>query len=401
MRPAASAALLVLCEMLSACQRKEQAPTQQARPPITGAEAESARAFLSHYASIAHAAYADSVTAARALAAEVNAFVAEPSADGLKAVKASWIAARHPYAQTETFRFYDGPVDRIEMLINTWPIDENYVEAGPGSATPGIVENVADFPTLTSTLLVAENAKTGETSVSTGYHVIEFLLWGRDRRADGPGDRKHSDYVGNDSPVPARRGTYLKLASELLVRELAELESAWADGPPNNYRAEFLKRPPGEALGLVIKGMGTLSGPELSGERMMVAYETKDQENEHSCFSDTTQSDLLGNARGLQNLCSGRYQRLDGTTLSGVGLCEFLAQRDAALAQRLRDELAASVSAVAAVPNPFDQAILGDDAAPGRIAIQRAIRSLEQQTKTLTKVAELYDVRVTLALQKP
>ena len=68
--------------------------------------------------------------------------------------------------------------------------------------------------------------------------------------------------------------------------------------------------------GVLDFGVAKLSGPELSGERMTVPYETKNQENEHSCFSDSTQRDLWANALGVQNVCLGRYRRDDGRCTS-------------------------------------------------------------------------------------
>jgi putative iron-regulated protein len=152
------------------------------------------------------------------------------------------------------------------------------------------------------------------------------------------------------------------------------------------------------ALTLALKGMGSLSGPELAGERLTVAYETKDQENEHSCFSDTTHADLVGNALRIQNLCTGRYERADGSVLSGPGLCDAIEARDATLGQRLRADLAASVAAVRAIPPPFDQAILGNDETPSRKLVQRSIAAFEEQTKTITRVAAKLDLKMTLAV---
>ena len=48
-----------------------------------------------------------------------------------------------------------------------------------------------------------------------------------------------------------------------------------------------------------------MSENELAGARLQVAYDTKDQENEHSCFSDTTWQDNVYNAMGIQNVWRG------------------------------------------------------------------------------------------------
>ncbi|HEY3493426.1 MAG TPA: imelysin family protein, partial [Polyangiaceae bacterium] len=321
-------------------------PTSRQGSKVSAAELAALRPALTTYADIAHAAYADAAGGARALLGAVNALLAAPSAESLTNARKAWLAARRPYQQTEFLRFYDGPIDATELLINTWPIDESYVEAGVADGRKGILDDKTKYPELSRTLLSSLNAQEGETSISTGYHVIEFLLWGQDTDPNGPGNRAHTDFDAKVSPLADRRGRYLQLATELLIGELDQLAQAWAAGSENNYRARFLNMPPLEAFGLAIKGMGTLSGPELSGERLTVAYETKDQENEHSCFSDNTAQDLVDDALGLENVCSGRYQRADGSVLAGTGLCSAIGVRDRALGERLEREMKESTLAL-------------------------------------------------------
>jgi putative iron-regulated protein len=358
----------------------------------------SLRGALRSYANIAHAAYGDAAAGARKLGEAVASLTASPSASTVAEARKAWIDARRPYAQTEHLRFYGGPIDATELLINTWPIDESYLEAPAGMPPTGIIDDVGRYPELSVRLLSGLNTKGGETSISTGYHPVEFLLWGRDTRFDGPGDRPHTDFDPGSSPLAIRRTRYLALAVELLVTELETLRDDWAPDRPGNYRSRFLGMPVREALGLAIKGMGSLSGPELGGERLTVAYETKDQENEHSCFSDTTHEDLVGNARGIHSACTGRYVRAEGSVVSGPGLCDAIAAVDPKLGARLRAETAASVEALGRIPAPFDRAIQGADDAPGRLAVEHAIAALALQTKSLTEVAAAFDLRASFAV---
>jgi putative iron-regulated protein len=356
------------------------------------------RAALHTYADLAHAAYSDAAVGIRKLGVASAALVATPSAATLAAARKAWRDARGPYRRTEHLRFYGGPIDASELLINTWPIDENYVEAAPGEPPTGIIDDVQRYPELTPALLLELNAKGGETSISTGYHVVEFLLWGRDTRLDAPGERPHTDYDPKTSSLATRRGRYLTLAVDLLREQLDELARSWAPNLSGNYRTTFLGMPSREALALAIKGLGTLSGPEMSGERLTVAYETKDQENEHSCFSDTTHDDLVGNALGIEGVCLGRAVRADGSALAGVGLCDAVAAVEPTLGARLRSEVAASVERLRRVPAPFDRAIQGPDDAPGRLAVQGAIAALARQTRTLTEVAARFELRASFAV---
>jgi putative iron-regulated protein len=406
-RRATSAARVLACGMsialLGAACRERSSPAEQ-REAAAVLDAAALAPVQQYYADLAHALYGDSAVAARALERVIDEFLVTPSREGLEKARAHWILARKPYQQSEVYRFYEGPIDEVEKFVNPWPIDENYVEAGAEGGKPGIVEDVATYPELSLGLLTSINTREGETSVSTGYHVLEFLLWGRDTRADGPGDRPYDDYVpsaeekaGKAPPIAARRGRYLKLATELLVQHLERVRDAWAPNTSDNYRARFLRMPANEAFGLIVKGMGALSGPELAGERLTVPYATKSQENEHSCFSDTTHTDMALDALGIQNVCLGRYARPDGAVLAGPGLCDFIAKQRPELAKMLRADLAASVARAESIPPPFDRAILGSDTAKGRMAVRQAIQAFERQTETLSRIAAAYAVRMSLA----
>jgi len=362
-----------------------QRPTR----PTPGPSEQELRAALAVYADMAQASYADSAHAARELLSAIDALLAEPSAQRLASARARWLAARVPYAQSEVLRFYDGPIDAVELLVNTWPIDEAYVE-GEGDGPRGIVDDVAQYPELTRELLIQLNGRDGETSVSTGYHVIEFLLWGKDERVDGPGDRAYTDYVtrgpSDSQSVAYRRGRYLRLSTQLLVEQLDALAQAWSD-TPGSYRRTFVTAPAQTALSRILKGMGSLSGGELAGERLTVAYETKNQENEHSCFSDSTHLDLANNALGIHNVCTGQYRKLDGTELKGPGICALIGRYRADLGSKLTAQTAQSLQAVRAIPAPFDTAIVGTDSTPARRAVASAIAALQAQTQTLSEAA--------------
>jgi putative iron-regulated protein len=360
-----------------------------------GADPQLARAVIRHYADLAHAGYQDALTAARALEAAVTALVERPSALRLDQARAAWRAARPAYLQTEVLRFYGGPIDAIEIQVNAWPIDESYVDALVAAPEPA---------TLTAASLLALNEQGGETNVSVGYHAIEYLLWGPDRYPDSPGQRPHTDYLPG-APHAARRGAYLQQATGLLVRHLSQLVAAWEPGPrpppaadpaAAPYRAGFLALPVPEALRRILAGMGTLSGPELAGERLTVAYETKDQEDEHSCFSDNTHEDLVHDVLGIQNVYLGRYLAADGRLREGPGLQALLALADSALAARLAATIDSALQAVRAIPVPFDRAMAGPDSAPGRQAIKRAIRALRALSDGLAEAAAALRVPLNL-----
>ena len=342
------------------------------------------KAVAQQYAALVHATYADTLTSAKDMQAAIAAFVAAPSAEGLDKARKAWLGAREFYGQTEAFRFYGGPIDDDkgpEGQINAWPLDEAYVDYVQGKPKAGIVNNTK-FK-ITKAALIKANERGGEENISAGWHAVEFLLWGQDLSETGPGNRPFEDYVKGKGENAERRAQYLTVATELLVEDLAGMVKAWE---PNakNYRAKFEKGGK-ESVRKIIVGLGSLSRGELSGERMEVALNSQDQEDEHSCFSDNTHRDVVNNAKGIQNVWLGQFERLDGSTLQGPGVRDLVAAKNPALAEKTTAQLAASVAGAEAIPAPFDRAIAKGSA--GRPAIEKTVASLVAQSKLLVESA--------------
>lgn len=366
-----------------ACFALGSAPALAASPQASAASAAavSATAVAQHHATLVHAAYSDTLAAATDMQAAIAAFVNAPSAAGLDAARQAWLAAREFYGQTEAFRFYGGPIDDDqgpEGQINAWPLDEAYVDYVQGKPKAGMVNNPK--VKISKAALIKANERGGEENISAGWHAIEFLLWGQDLSETGPGARSFEDYVVGQGQNAQRRARYLTVATELLVDDLTGLVKAWAPGKAKNYRARF-EQGGAESVRKMIVGLGSLSRGELAGERMEVALNSQDQEDEHSCFSDNTHRDIVSNALGIQNVWLGQYQRRDGSQLKGPGLRNLVAAKDAALADKTTAQIGASVAAAQAIPAPFDQAIA--QGAPGRPAIEKTVASLVEQSKLL------------------
>jgi putative iron-regulated protein len=377
----------------------------------TGANPEAG--VIANYALMVSANYADALSAARALDDAIHEFTDAPSAKTLDQAKQAWLASRDPYGESEAYRFYQGPIDNDDVdddvadgpegLINSWPLDESYIDyvtdAKGMVLSGGIINRVDDFPEIDEETLAAANTENGEseTSISTGYHAIEFLLWGQDRDPEGPGARPYTDYVSGSEGTAEnqdRRVKYLRAVSDLLVEDLALVNEAWLEGKPN-YRADFVKLPSRVALGKIMLGMGSLAGAELAHERMQVAYDLKDQEDEHSCFSDNTLADLHANATSVQNVLLGRYG-----DINGPGIDTLVEAKDAALAERLRDQIQEALDNIDAMKKsgmPFDQIISADDDNQGRIHLAAAVDALEAFKKTLEDAADTLDVELNFA----
>jgi putative iron-regulated protein len=341
------------------------------------------------YADGVYASYEASVTSATAMQEAIEAFLADPTDATLHAAKQAWLTARDDYGPTEAFRFYDGPIDDPddgpEGRINAWPMDEAYVDYVEGDETAGIINDTAGFPEITTDVIVSANEEGGETNISTGWHAIEFLLWGQDLSDDGPGNRPVTDYTTGANAE--RRATYLELVTQLLIDDLTSVSDQWAP-EGGAYRTEFLADP-NQAISNMVRGIGALNTGELAGERMTVAFETKDREDEHSCFSDNTTADVVNNIKGIRMVYLGEFP--GG---SGSGLSALVAASDPELDAALRDQLDATLARAEALPGTFEAMIAADDGSAERAAMLDVITSLEAQGTTLAEAARVLGVQV-------
>ncbi|MCY3639230.1 MAG: iron-regulated protein, partial [Chloroflexi bacterium] len=268
---------------------------------------------------------------------------------------------------------------------------ESYIDYVEGDASAGIINMPDEYPTIDADLLVSLNEEGGEENVSTGWHAIEFLLWGQDLNDIGPGARPVEDYTTNDNSD--RRAQYLAVASDLLLVHLGDMVNAWAPGG-GNYRADFVALSSDEAITNIITGIGELSRGELAGERMTVAYEARSQEDEHSCFSDNTVADIVGNAIGIQMVLEGNFG-----TVMGPGILDLIAVENPELAEQLAGEVELSIAQARQIPSPFDQHLAEGvpDSAAGRMQTLRVIESLEKQTDTIVSAATAVGITISVS----
>ncbi|MEM9886271.1 MAG: imelysin family protein [Bacteroidota bacterium] len=321
-------------------------------------------AIAQNYAEIVLASYQDSYDEAVKLKNLIDDFVADPSEAKFEAAKNQWLQARIPYGQTEAYRFYGGPIDDEdgpEGLINAWPMDENFIDYVEGDSDAGLINDPATYPEITKEILTSLNEFETEESIFTGYHAIEFLLWGQDLYDDSPGRRPYTDYVTDGTGTAsnqARRGEYLKTVADLLLDHLDAVKAEWEkDGA---YRTAFLSLPKDKIVNNIFTALGKLSKGELSVERMSVAVELGHQEHEHSCFSDNTISDIEENLRGMVNVYTGTYKRVDGSTITGENYANVANALNPQKAQAVTTAIASAEQAIGAIPSPFDRAIIED-----------------------------------------
>ncbi|MFV0247877.1 MAG: imelysin family protein [Tenacibaculum sp.] len=350
--------------------------------------------FIANYVNIVKASYDDALTKAKELADAVDAFVDNPDATTFDKVKETWLDSREPYGQTEAYRFYDGPIDgdggEPEGYINAWPLDEgliDYVESGTSGSNKNLVNDV-NF-TLSKENIKELSGEGGESNVTIGYHAIEFLLWGQDLTAPSekkPGQRSFTDYT--TAANAERRKQYLSLVAEILVEDLQSVVNQW--GEDASYRKDFLASPKNDAIDKILTGAAKLSKGELAGERMTVAVENQDQEDEHSCFSDNTHRDIYLNNLAINNIIFGKYKKLDGTTISGTSLLDVLEIVDNDKATNLKTIADTAMEKVKVIEEAgfFDNQIIGETLDNTSKPVMSAVTSLREQGDILAEIGK-------------
>ncbi|MFC3606620.1 imelysin family protein [Stutzerimonas tarimensis] len=423
----ASASLLAAAITLAGCGDDTEVTGQTAAPQTSAAQPgepaqtaanvdeAAAEAVVAHYADLALAAFSDAHQMGLLLQEAIDNLLAEPTEATLLAAREAWISARVPYMQTEVFRFGNPVVDDWEGQVNAWPLDEGLIDyvaedydhaLGNPGATANIIANrqiqigeeQIDVSELTGELLASLNELAGsEANVTTGYHAIEFLLWGQDLNGTGPGagERPATDYVVGDGCTGGncdRRRTYLKVVTDLLIDDLAEMVGQWQPDVDDNYRASLIAEPADNGLRKVLFGMGSLSLGELAGERMKVALEANSTEDEHDCFSDNTHNAHFYNGRGIRNVYLGEYQRVDGSVLTGASLSSLVAAADPAVDAQIRSDLETTEARLQALVDSaedgqaFDQLIAPENT-EGHALIREAIAALVAQTASIERAA--------------
>ncbi|MEM6896719.1 MAG: imelysin family protein [Pseudomonadota bacterium] len=370
-------------------------------------------AVLENYANIAEAKFGDSLIAAQALQVAINDLVANPSAEALTAARMAWLAARVPYQQTEVYRFGNAIVDDWEGKVNAWPLDEgliDYVDAsygGPTDENPAAALNVianasftlsgetVDASVITADLLenTLQEADGVEANVATGYHAVEFLLWGQDLNGHGPGagDRPWTDYaMGADCTNGNcdRRGEYLTVATDLLVSDLEWITAQWAEG---GEARTTLMDDPDAGISAILTGMGSLSYGETAGERMRLGVMLNDPEEEHSCFADNTHNDHFYNGVGIQSVYLGSYTRIDGEVVEGPALSDLVAATDESLDMEMKAKLSAAVLALGKIKTAAEAGFTYDmmlerGNAAGEALIMGGVNGLIDQTRSIERV---------------
>lgn len=380
----------------------------------------SSQEVLKTYADIAEAVYEDSLDTAKVLRSVIHNFVNNPTEQNLQDAKDAWLAARVPYQQSEVYRFGNPIVDDWEGKVNAWPLDEgliDYVESNSygdqSDENENYVSNVianklikingknVSTSPITKELIAEKLQEAGgvEANVATGYHAIEFLLWGQDLNGTdaGAGSRPATDFnIRNCSNGNCeRRAEYLKVATDLLIDDLEEMASNWRSN--GQARNDLMSGGTKKGLTAIITGLGSLSYGELAGERMQLGLMLHDPEEEHDCFSDNTHNSHYYDLIGMINVYTGKYVGVNGRIISGVGLGDLVRQKNASLHNEMMNKLSETLISMnhmkktAEAGKSYDQMLASDDDHGNQI-IQDVVDHLKEQTLSIEKLIAVLDL---------
>lgn len=363
--------------LLAACGGDEEPAHDTSGPEVQ---------VVRQYAINLDANYKDVIAGVEGLQTAVDAFIAAPSEAGFNAAREAWLAARPAYGECEVSRFYGGPMDEFQGGMNEWPIDETFIDYTGATPTGGIINDPAGHPTIDEQVLRDASGRGGVENMSTGFHAIEFLLWGqRPDQSSGPGERPYTDYVdGGTAANQGRRRIYLKTAVDILLADMRALDAEWDLTRSDSYASQMVNGPAHDGLERLVRGFTSMTIGELLYERIMDPFITQDRKDEESCFSESTSVDLKANAKGAENVYLGRYGDLQGASVS-----DLVKAKNPQLDGVLKAQLSLGRQAIDAIPEPFDHSVIAPPTSDENMKVREAIdtfRSMQDQFKQMATV---------------
>ncbi|MCU0537467.1 MAG: peptidase M75 [Hydrococcus sp. Prado102] len=296
------------------------------------------------------------VTRSQNLSKAVDAFVAKPGDDTLKAAQEAWRATRTPWEESEAFAF--GPASSLgyDGDLDDWPVNETDVKA--------VISSKAE--------LTPESIKQLQTT-QKGFHTIEYLLFGLNN------DRKAVD-------LSEREIKMLKLLTDAFDQTAQDLTKSWVEGVNGNPAYSQVFSTAGDsgnssyptinaALEEIVQGkIGCLD--EVANEKIGEPLKEKTTKDLESRFSHHSLDDFKSNIRSVENAYLGRAA--ESNESKGKSISNLVAQADPKLDEQVKSELQAALVALDAVPNPVEPKMSDRDALTKLEAAQKAIATVQE-----------------------
>ncbi|MGZ3443331.1 MAG: imelysin family protein, partial [Polyangia bacterium] len=157
---------------------------------------------------------------------------------------------------------------------------------------------------------------------------------------------------------------------QLLGDDMRALEAQWDLSDASSYGSKFVADTPTKSLTKIYRGLSQMAISELFYERLDDAFVSKDQKDEQSCFSESTLNDLINNELGVEDAYLGRYQAMQGPSVS-----DLIKAKNPALDAQIRQQLAMIHAAIGAIPPPFDHAVLAPVDSPAYQAVLATVQA--------------------------
>jgi putative iron-regulated protein len=340
--------------------------------------------------------YSTSVETAIQMEAAIDSFLRNPNPKTQSEARSAWKVAKRAYQLTEWTRFTESPIDWAkidprpegpELRINAWPLNEAVMDYVRGAEKSGLVHRF-DLA-VTKENIIANDQVSDEADVTTGWHAVEFLLWGQDFSLTAAGSRPASDFKENNKNpnklAVERRREYLRLVTALLIEDLTTVRDEWKESDAESYAYKLGQLPAIEQVGRSLHGATTLLVTELHGQRLTTPLDSGSPEDEHSCFSDFTLQDLQANLEGV---------RLVIESGDNNSLLALLRWRDPALADQISAQLDVATKAMKSIPEPFDAVLAAASNDPRRVQAERAANELIKLGKLMKASAESLGVDI-------
>ncbi|WP_081942891.1 imelysin family protein [Myxosarcina sp. GI1] len=262
----------------------------------------------------------------------IETFTSNPTDETLQTARTTWLETRYPWEQSEAFAF--GPADSLgyDGDLDDWPVNQTDVAAvlnSGDSLTPEYVESLQ--------------------TTQKGFHTIELLLFGTDN------DKVAADFT-------ARELELLQVLTTAFHQSATELATSWSEGvqgyPP--YREVLATAgdssnpayPTADAaVEEIVQGIiGCLD--EVANTKIGEPLVTGASETFESRFSHSSLNDFQNNLRSVENAYLGRIS--EDSNKAQTSLSDLVAARQPQLDEQVRQELAAAISAVEAIPEPVE-----------------------------------------------
>lgn len=318
---------------------------------------------------------------------EVAEFLAdEPSVDSLDAARRAWIDAHRAWVSTEVYLYAGHPAHREGLVdrLDTWPIRPSHVDFVPGEPDAGLI-NQSDTE-LDDDTLRELHQKGGDDYATTGFHVVELLLWGWS--GGGTDEQRRASAFGGDrqtAPNPDRRGRYLRRAVGLLAEDHEQLVQMWSAEPAGAARSAFLEQNDAAAIRQMLAVMKRVTVDLLGEKRLNGPLQTEDRLQLPSPFSRTGVSEIQTSLRTLHDFYHGVDARSDNSQMEGPGLRAIVSQVAPELDSQLNDQLEEAIQLADAIPKPYDEALQTDE---GRPKIQKTADQIETIGQTLDQIGQ-------------